>query len=145
MANTELILGLAGIGGTLTAATIGIGSTLWLDRRRQAREERQERRQLRTAARLVLGEIAQNNASTSQAQPVSDGLARTLFPFEHSKWDQHAPVLATLEDHEAWMEVAAAYALFAVVASTDHIIQDPFADTLALQGDKAAKALRRHV
>ena len=55
------------------------------------------------------------------------------------------PVLVTLEVHKAWIEVAAPYSLFAIVASSDRIIQDALAATLAEQGNKAVDALRPHV
>ena len=48
LANTELILGVAGIGGTLFASTVGYRTAVWLERREQVREDHQERRQLRT-------------------------------------------------------------------------------------------------
>jgi len=63
MADSALILGLAGIGATLIASRTGYRTAVWLEGRQQEREDRRERRQFRTAARLVLDEISRNNAS----------------------------------------------------------------------------------
>jgi hypothetical protein len=144
VANTELILGLAGISGTLIASTTGYRTAVWLEGREQAREDRQERRQLRTAARLVMDEIARNNASIGEAQPVPGG-ARPLFPFEQSNWQQYAHVLATIDDRDTWLAVSTVYTAFAAIAASDHTAPAGFARRVAHHADEAIAALRSHV
>lgn len=144
MADTELLLGVAGITGTLIASSTGYVSAVWVERRRQARDDRQARGEMRTAARLVMDEIARNTASAGQAEPASDGLVRVFIPFEHASWQQYAHVLATIDDRQAWTEVAAAYAAFYRVATNDHTTDASFIPTLQQQAGKALDALRPH-
>jgi hypothetical protein len=145
VANTELILGIAGIAGTLIGSTTGYGSAAWLERLRQAREDRQERREIRTAARLLMDEVARNNASVAQAQPVSNNPGRALFPIEQSNWTQYAHVLATIDDRDTWLAVSTAYTAFAAVAGNNHTVDAGFAPTVIQQADAAVEALRPHV
>ena len=145
MANTELILGLAGIGGTLLVSTVGLGSTPWLERRRQAREDRQAHQELRIAARLVNDEIMKNNASVRLARPASgedsEGLVRCPIPVEQSNWNLYARILATMDDREAWSDLAAAQTAVAVIAANDQRFAAEFAPTAAEEGAKARTAL----
>ena len=76
---------------------------------------------------------------------MSGGLVRVLFPLDESNWTQYAHVLATIDDRQAWVEVAAVYAAFSTVAANDQTAPAGFAPTLAQQAADAVEALRPHV
>ena len=149
MADTELILGLAGIGGTLLAASAGLGSALLLDRRRQAREDREELVKIRTAARLVVSEIAYNKQALDTAYPVAgkrdEVTVRLALALEHSNWSQYAPVLAGMDDRRARVSVTAVHSVLANLVAADLQIHERSVAGLIEMCDTAVAALEPHI
>lgn len=70
VSDTALILGLAGVGGTIIGTALGAAvaarSALSVERRREQRNERTENDRLRAAARLVWLDLAQADGNLAR-------------------------------------------------------------------------------
>lgn len=117
MADTALLLGLAGVGGTIIGtglgATIAARSTFAVERRREQRAERGEAAALRAAARLVWLDFAQCDASLAWAGARRRWSAGEV-PLPMEAWDEHRDRLALgISEPSAWETVANAVAALA--------------------------------
>jgi hypothetical protein len=110
MADTTLLLGVAGVAGTIagtaTGAIIAAQSTAALDRRREARAHQEEDAMFRGAARLVWLDLAMADGNLAWAalrkrwHP-----AKVRLPMD--AWERHRERLAVrITDPEAWHTVA---------------------------------------
>jgi hypothetical protein len=70
---------------------------------------------------------------------------RSATPLEQSTWNQHADVLATIDDRKAWIALAMAYSGFAGVVGDDQQFPETFAPTLVQQAKEVIDALMPHV
>src|ERR1700722_15302040 len=57
VASDTVVIGIAGIAGTLLASIAGIASTMWLDHRKSERKLRDRRDASRVSARLLVAEL----------------------------------------------------------------------------------------
>lgn len=122
MADTGLILGLAGIGGTLLGAVSANGVTWLVERRKGRREDDAARGEVRRAARLVGTEIQEAIGAVDTALN-----SRTLWSAENAPsraaWLEYSALLATNLKTEEYRCVSRAYVQLkgdlAIPASTD--------------------------
>lgn len=126
MADTTLIVGLVGVGGTLlgagTGATIAARAALRVERRREERAERQEAAKLRAAARLVWLDLAQCDTSLLWAEKRSRW-SPAKVPLPMDTWEQHRDRLAVeITDPSSWATVSDAMAVLVRIrtAMADH-------------------------
>lgn len=111
MADPTLILGLAGIGGTVAVAFLGNGTTAVLQLRGEKNQKEQEeearRRVSRQAARLVELELRNTNSALEACLGTSSWWPAKDPPLTEA-WRVHQALLAAdLED--GWPDVASAY------------------------------------
>lgn len=151
MADSELILGLAGIAGTALAALGGNYTTLAVDRRRRRREEEDARQRLREAVRLVRGDL--EGAATKFEGAVDRGqLWPESEPITDGNLDAYREQLAReLSNGKAWMAVQSAeHAINKVVTvivessaglmGARPAVEGPFVDLLRMAAEACAKA-----
>jgi hypothetical protein len=151
VADTALLLGLAGIGGTLAASLSGNWVTLALDRRRQRREEEAERAQVREALRLVRADLL-----SAQVKSEAAAEKRHWWPWSESLTsghiDQYRQLLArALDDPKAWTALGSAEAamdkVVAVIVAYGEThggdrppLEGPLIDLMKMTADACSKA-----
>ena len=106
VADSTLIVGLVGVGGTLlgasTGAMIAARAALRVERRREERTERQEAAKLRAAARLVWLDLAQCDTSLLWAEK-RGRWSPAKVPLPLDAWEQHRDRLAVeITDQSSW-------------------------------------------
>jgi hypothetical protein len=108
MANTELILGLAGIIGTLLGALSATGVALYVERKKEHREDRVSRGELRRAARLVGTEIQEAIGAVDTALSSGTPWSAEDAP-SRAAWLEYSALLATNLRTEEYRSVSRAY------------------------------------
>lgn len=117
LADTTLILALAGVGGTIAGTALGAAiaarATLVVERRREQRAERDDDAKLRAAARLVWLDLAQADASLAWAALRGRwSPSKVRLPME--AWLEHRERLAVgIADPQGWRVIAEAMAALA--------------------------------
>jgi hypothetical protein len=115
MADTALILGLAGVAGTIVGTGVGAGiaarSASAVELRREQRAERDEETKLRAAARLVWLDLAQVESNLAWAVMRNRwSVGKVRLPMD--AWEAHRDRLAVgITDQETWTTVADAMAV----------------------------------
>lgn len=113
--DTALILGVAGVAGTIIGtglgATIAARSAFTVERRREQRAEREDEAKLRAAARLVWLDLAQAESNLAWAK-MRNRWSRGKVRLPMDAWEQHRERLAVgIDDRETWMTIADAMAV----------------------------------
>ena len=144
MADTGLILGLAGIAGTLVGALSANGVTFLVERRKDRREDDTARGEVRRAARLVGTEIQEAIGAVDTA--LSSGtLWSAGYAPSRTAWLDYAPLLATNLKTEEYRCVARAYVLLkedlAIAPSTDGAeLAEPYLEGLRVTQQRLKEA-----
>jgi hypothetical protein len=140
-----LVVALSTAGGAGIGGTIGAGTTVWLDRKRDARrrgeEERRQGLALRRAARMVVEELVRNKASANTASAPRDGFVQLNRPVALDEWRAQKSILASVDDPDVWFAIASAYAALGAAAEEDGRIEDNFRAPLIEACERAISAL----
>jgi hypothetical protein len=110
VANATVVLGIAGIGGTLLAAVVAGATSLWVEKIKGRRESAAMRVTARSGARLVLKELIEHGAKWEALTYYRNDLPRNLDLTSSPMWDRYTEVLSGTLTFGEFAEVAEAYA-----------------------------------
>lgn len=108
MADSQVVLGIAGIVGTLSGVLALNGTTLFVEHRKRLREDVQRRAELRKAARLVHTELAEATATIETAIATKRPWTSSTAP-SRASWLEHQPLLASSLKQDEYRFVSYAY------------------------------------
>jgi hypothetical protein len=115
LASDTLTLGIAGIAGTLLASLAGIGTTLWIERRKDVKEARTARRTSRLAARAVSTELVARKAEYrslyDREVTMRDGVYQEMLA-----WQAHKDTLGAELGDKEFQKLGLAFARMEVYA-----------------------------
>lgn len=122
MADSTLILGLAGVAGTILGTGLGAGiaarTAVTVERHREEREQRVEAHHLRAAARLVWLDLAQADANLAWCV-ARNRWTPTKGRIPLQAWEQHRDRLALgITSAATWTTIAESMAVLSHTATT---------------------------